>query len=91
MSLRETEQRIGAEKVVGELDKLATLDALIVHSAFDERRNEILLKGAEEGLDTDLQRKLLVKLRDIYQRSTKAGLKLTGDAIIGLAREVGNP
>lgn len=89
MNTRLTEQKVGAEKVIGELNKLTLLDAVIVNGAFKERRSEILLKGAEEGLDTELQRKLLGKLEDLYYRSTKTGLKLTVDSIIGLGRDSG--
>jgi hypothetical protein len=84
LGTRKKEMDVAAEKVISELEKLAVLDETIVAQSFAERRNELILKSAEDGLDTDLQRKLLGKFELLYQQRTRAGVKVQPSVILDL-------
>ncbi len=85
LQTRKAEQRVAAEKVIAEMEKLSSLDSTMVEQAFNERRSELLLKAAEAGLDTSLQRQLLGKAQDLQKQSKQDGVKLTIETIISIA------
>lgn len=84
---RKKELVVAAEKVISELEKLVALDKTIVAQSFAERRNELILKAAEEGLDTELQRKLLGKFEGLYRQVSQAGVKVQPSVVLSLTLE----
>jgi hypothetical protein len=81
---RRKELEVAAEKVIDELEKLSALDRTIVAQSFAERRSELILKAAEQGLDTDLQCKLLGKFEGLYQQAALSGVKVQPSGVLDL-------
>jgi hypothetical protein len=55
-----------------------------VAQSFAERRSELILKAAEQGLDTDLQCKLLGKFEGLYQQAALSGVKVQPSGVLDL-------